>query len=408
MLELAGALAERDFAVDLVLCERAGGYLAEIPSTVRVVTLRPVSRMAGRFMPLRADPSGIGVLLSSVLLAPKVSKRTRFVADLARYLRNVRPDTLLSSMTYTNLQALWARRIAGVNVRLVISERTTLSASIREPTRRRAARWRALPPLVRRYYPWADSIVAVSGGVARDLSTLATLPLSRVQAIYNPVVSHRLLQMAEAPVRWPWPADDQPVIMSAGRLEPVKDFPTLLRAFAMVRRQRHAKLIIMGRGSSEGALRRLARELGLEADFALAGWIDNPFAYMAKASLFVLSSRYEGLPGALIQALACGCPSIATDCPNGPREILDHGRYGTLVPPGDVEAIAAAMNDMLDNPPDRRALVRRGLEFSVDRATDQYLDVLLPDYRTSANRPYDDRWLGPASGAIVPASEAPA
>jgi glycosyltransferase involved in cell wall biosynthesis len=281
-------------------------------------------------------------------------------------------------MTYTNLQALWARRLAGTETRVVISERTTLSAAIREPNRRNAARWRELPLLVRRYYPWADAIVAVSAGAATDLSMLAALPPSAIQAIYNPVVSHKMLQSARAPVAWPWPADGSPIIVAAGRLEPVKDFPTLLRAFALVRKRRRARLAILGSGSSEKTLRNLARELGIEADFALMGWVANPFAYMASASLFVLSSRYEGLPGVLIQALACGCPSIATDCPNGPREILDHGRYGTLVPPCDAEAMAKAMEDTLDSPPDRRGLARRGLEFSVEGATDRYLSVLLP------------------------------
>lgn len=378
MLELAGALTRRGYPVDLVLSEKAGEYLAEVPSTVRIVTLKPASSLAGRLAPFRADPAGFRALLPSVLLPPKISKRTRYIADLARYLRSERPDTLLSSMTYTNLQALWARRLAGTETRVVVNEHTTLSAAIREPNRRNAARWRKLPLLVRRYYPWADAIIAVSTGAATDLSTLAALPPSTIQAIYNPVVSHGMLQSAQAPVTWPWPADGSPIIVAAGRLEPVKDFPTLLRAFALVRKGRRARLAILGSGSSEKTLRNLAGELGIEADFALMGWVANPFAYMANASLFVLSSRYEGLPGVLIQALACGCPSIATDCPNGPREILDHGRYGTLVPPCDAEAMAKAMEDMLDNPPDRRSLARRGLEFSVERATDRYLSVLLP------------------------------
>lgn len=378
MLLLAEALARRGRAVDLVLERLKGGYVDQVPDGLRVVTLRRSRFPGGRIAVLRADPRGLGVAARPVLLAVRVSGRIRYVAGLARYLREVRPPVLLSAMTYTNLQALWARRLAGVPVRVVVSERNTLSARIAEPARHRVARWRALPALVRRLYPEADAIVAVSDGVADDLAEVTGLPRGRIATVYNPVVGPGLTAQAAASPTHRWFGGDHTVVLAVGRLEPAKDFETLLRAFALLRRRRAAKLIVLGEGRERAALARLADALGIAADVDLAGWTDNPFAFMAHADLFALSSRFEGLPGVLIQALACGCPVVATDCPSGPREILEGGRFGPLVPVGDAEALAAAMADVLAAPPDRDMLRRRGADFSVDAATDAYSAILWP------------------------------
>jgi glycosyltransferase involved in cell wall biosynthesis len=152
-----------------------------------------------------------------------------------------------------------------------------------------------------------------------------------------------------------------------------KDFPTLLKAFARVRAVREARLVILGEGKKRIELETLAQELGVAAEVDLPGWVDNPFAWMARAAVFVLSSAYEGLPGVLIQALACGCPVVSTDCPSGPAEILAGGTYGPLVPVGDDQALANAIFAVLSAPPDRDRLRARAAMFSMDRAVDQYL-----------------------------------
>jgi glycosyltransferase involved in cell wall biosynthesis len=259
----------------------------------------------------------------------------------------------------------------------VISERNTLSV-----TSRHARRWRArlVPGLARRLYGRADAIVAVSRGVAEDLARLTGLPRERIDVIYNPIVTPALRERAEEPLTHGWFADaEPPVFLAVGRLAPQKDFPALLRAFARVRQQRRARLMILGEGDERPALEELARSLGVEADVALPGFVPNPYPYLRAAAAFVLSSRWEGLPGVLIEALACGTRLVATDCPSGPREILADGRHGRLVPPGDEEALGDAMRAALDEefPPPPEEACR---PFEPDAVVERYLEVLLgPD-----------------------------
>ena len=212
-------------------------------------------------------------------------------------------------------------------------------------------------------------------------------------------LTDELIAGQSEPVDHPWfQPGTPPVIMSAGRLGRAKDHPTLIRAFARVRRARLARLVIFGQGTSDAktarsvtALQALAGELGVADDVALPGFVANPFAYMARAAVFALSSINEGLPGVLIQAMACGCPVVSTDCPSGPAEILAGGRYGRLVPPGDDAALAAAILATLDAPPAAMSLRARAGFFSVERAVAQYERVMLgassPSQRPQAAQP---------------------
>jgi glycosyltransferase involved in cell wall biosynthesis len=227
-------------------------------------------------------------------------------------------------------------------------------------------------------YPKADAIVAVSEGVAEDVTRVTGISRDRITTIYNPVVTPELENLRHAPLDHPWFAPSSPpLILGVGKFKIQKDFPTLLRAFARVRAVRPARLLILGEGRKRAELENLARELGVANDVALPGFVPNPFPYMTRASLFVLSSAWEGLPGALVEALACGCPVVSTDCPSGPAEILAGGLYGPLVPVGNDTALAEAILSALDVPPDRDRLRARAALFSVDRATDRYLEVLL-------------------------------
>jgi glycosyltransferase involved in cell wall biosynthesis len=169
--------------------------------------------------------------------------------------------------------------------------------------------------------------------------------------------------------------------MGVGRLNPQKDFGTLLRAFAALRREREARLIVLGEGEEREALARLAAELGVANDVDMPGFADNPYAHMSKAALFVLSSRFEGLPTVLVEAMACGTPVVATDCPSGPSEILEGGRLGGLVPVGDADALARAMAEALDRPVPTELLCARAADFAVERAVDRYLELLLEGRR---------------------------
>jgi glycosyltransferase involved in cell wall biosynthesis len=259
---------------------------------------------------------------------------------------------------------------------VIATERNTTTASTR-----RGTKWkrRYLPALLRRAYPMADAVVAVSDGVADHLARTTGLPRAAIRTIHNPVVGPDLPALAAEPVDHPWfRPGGPPVVLGVGRLVAQKDFPTLLRAFAAVRRRRPARLVILGEGTAaaRGALRSLAAELGCADDVDLLGFVANPFAYMARASAFALSSLHEGLPGVLIQAMACGCPVVSTDCPSGPAEILDGGRYGELVPVGDAEALGEVVLRALAAPPERDLLTARADLFSVDRAAARYEALL--------------------------------
>ncbi|MEX2375495.1 MAG: glycosyltransferase [Dehalococcoidia bacterium] len=338
---LANGFATREFAVDLVLAKATGPYLEEVGAGVRIVDLGATSV-------------------------------ARAIPGLARYLRMERPDALLSGLSHANVAALVARRIAHVATRVVVSERNTFSAA----TGSRLHRVMGL--LMRLSYPGADAITAVSKGVAVDLSRVLGVPAERVMFLYNPVVTADLLADAEKPLKETWvEATDSPIILGVGRLSPQKDFGTLLRAFARVRAVRPARLAILGEGRARGELQELARQLGCEDDVLLPGFQSNPFSWMKSASVFVLSSRWEGLPGALIQAMACGAPVVSTDCPSGPEEILEGGKWGALAPVGDDEAMARAILDTLDarDLPDVRL---RAMDFDAEVAIDRHLEVLLP------------------------------
>ena len=237
---------------------------------------------------------------------------------------------------------------------------------------------KSLPGLARHFYRHADSIIAVSNGVADDLAQLIAVPRSRITTIYNPVFSSELAARSHEPLAHAWLTPHAPpVVLGIGKLKPQKDFACLIRAFARVRAVRPARLIILGDGAQRESLLALARQLQVAPDVELPGFVANPFAYLARARVFVLSSAWEGLSNVIIEALACGCPVVSTDCPSGPAELLDHGRYGGLVPVGDDEALARTIVQTLDNPPDRQQLQTRASEFSIERAAAEYRRVLL-------------------------------
>ncbi len=339
---VASGLAARGVPVDMVLARAEGPYIAQLHPGVHLVDLASGST-------LRALPR------------------------LTGYLRTTRPTALLSAMTHANLVAAWAHRLAGSTGRLVLSERVHLSGFFADNP---GLLWRLTRLLVRLTYPRADGVVAVSDGVAEDLFRHAPLRRDRVCTIVNPVVTESLLaQAAEAPAhRW-LQGGPVPVVLAAGRLVPQKDFATLLDAFARVRRNRPLRLVILGEGELRTGLQSQAERLGVAEDVDLPGFEVNPFPSMRAAAVFVLSSRFEGLPGVLIQAMACGCRVVSTDCPSGPRDVLDGGRWGRLVPVGDAASLAAAIVAALDDPapPDVRAGAAR---FTEARAVDAFARVL--------------------------------
>lgn len=344
MVNLAGGMRAHGVAVDLVVANATGPYRRLLPSDVQLIDLRSPRTLAS-------------------------------LPRLVAYLRRARPEALVSTMNHANVVAIWAAIVARVGTRVLVREADTLSANVRGSPHLRA---KLLPAIMRRTYPRAAVVIAPSRGVADDLER--TLGLQRVDVIHNPVVTAELGARSREDVAHPFFADGEPpVVLGVGRLEPQKDFETLVRAFALVRRRRLLRLVILGEGSRRVALENLARQLGVFGDVSLPGFADNPFAYMARAAVFVLSSRHEGLPNVLIQAMACGCPIVSTDCESGPREILEGGRLGALVPVGDADRMSDALHDALQRGGhSHHQLLEAARPYSVGVIARQYLERCAP------------------------------
>jgi glycosyltransferase involved in cell wall biosynthesis len=367
-LMLADALACRGHRVTLLVGEARGALVSQVSERVEVVPLERASQPVARARALLADLRGFPHVLDSQTIV--------FLPSLVKALRELAPDVLLTARPYMNVEGALALRRAGVGTSLIVAEYNTLSQStlMSHPLRRRL-----LPGVLRRVYERAAAVVATSQGVAGDLAALTGLTREQITTIHPPVDAD-LERLASEPVEHPWLADGEPpLLVAVARLTRAKDIPTLIRAFAHVRAARPARLIVFGDARRPkktrkriAELRALAASLGVEQDVLLPGYCDNPLAFMARASVFVLSSITEGFGMVVAQALAVGCPVVSTDCPHGPSEILAGGRFGRLAPVGDAMALGDAILATLADPPDREALKRRGASFSLDNAVDRY------------------------------------
>jgi glycosyltransferase involved in cell wall biosynthesis len=342
VVRLVNGIAERGFKVDLVLVNRTGPFLNELSPKVSIIEL-PQQRTMTAALGLR------------------------------RYFSASRPAAIISSMTHTNVAAILARLGMRDRPRLVVVEHNNFQRN--RAIRKGLARisYEAVPLL----YRFADTVAVVANDMRMGLAQAARIPSDAIETLYNPVVTPQLSVAAAAKPSHPWMQEplDRPVFVGIGRFERQKNFPLLIEAFSIVRSQRPCRLIILGEGELRPEIERLVQAAGLEADVDLPGFDPNPFSILSRASAFVLSSDWEGLPTVVIEALACGCPVVSTDCPTGPREILQDGEFGTLVAPGDAAALADAMIKTIDNPVDPERLRKRAADFNLDRAIDRYLEV---------------------------------
>jgi glycosyltransferase involved in cell wall biosynthesis len=296
---------------------------------------------------------------------------------LAAYLRRTRPPAILVAKDRAGRAAVIARGLAVVDTQILLRLGTTLSAAMAE--RSALARFLRYQP-IRWLYPKIDHIIAVSDGVAEDTARIARYPRERIRVIRNPVITTRFLTQATEPCAHPWFSSlaraCHPVIVGAGRLERQKDFPSLIRAFAQLRAQRPCRLVILGDGRERAALQALAQTLGIAESVDLPGFKHNLASYLANADLFVLSSLWEGSPNVLTEAMALGTPVVATDCPSGPREILDEGRHGGLTPVADSTELGRAMATALDAPAKVVQLKGAIDAYRQDYSVQRYLELI--------------------------------
>lgn len=341
MVTLANGFAERGYKVDLVLATAEGPYLTEVLSSIRVIDLKSK-----------------GVL--------------RSLPGLITYLRKKKPKVMLSAMTHANVITLLASKLSNVQTQIIVSERNSIIAT---QARKKSLSDYVIWFLANHTYRWADAITVVANAMKQEVLEACNVSECKVHTIYNPVVTDAVLNRAIEEPDHVWLKDAHvPVILGIGRLTEQKDFPTLINAFSKVKNNIEARLIILGEGEDRNKLESLVRDLRLEDCVSLPGFKENPFCYMRKSTLFVLSSRWEGLPNVLIQAMACGAPVVSTNCPTGPDEILENGRWGKLVPVGDIQQLSKAIYETLTA--ERTNSQSRANEFSVKQAVDGYLSLM--------------------------------
>ncbi|MGB7440884.1 MAG: glycosyltransferase [Coleofasciculaceae cyanobacterium] len=342
MLNLARGLSEQGFDVELVLSTAKNSHLWRVPSGIKIVDLD--------------SPQFLGNVFS-----------------LASYIRKTKPQALLSALHFTNEIAILAKLISGRFTKVLVCEQNTLSQRAKYETKLIK---RLTPFIARLTYPFSDEIVAISQGVAEDLIEITGLSPERIHVIYNPAITPEIKDKAQQNIEYPWFSQEQiPIILGVGKLEQQKDFPTLIRAFSKVRQVKKARLVILGWGPDRSKLEDLISTLGLDEDVSLLGYVDNPFPYMAKASVFALSSAWEGFGNVIVEAMSVGTPVVSTDCKSGPAEILNQGQYGWLTPVKDDQAMAEAILKVLES--ETKVVDPVWLDqFSLHTVTRQYSDVL--------------------------------
>jgi glycosyltransferase involved in cell wall biosynthesis len=343
MINLINGYAQAGYQVDLMIADDSSKHLGALDPRVQLVEI------------------GSSFALSCL---PRVT----------RYLRECRPDYVISNREKSNRYLMLAKMLAKSPARIVFRVGNSMTATLGKRNflklwlRRAGIRWT---------YQRADLVIVNSAALADDVAHHAGISARSIKVLRNPTFSKDVLLKAQDQVDHPWfAAKELPVILGVGRLTRQKDFPTLIWAVAKVQKTRPVRLVILGEGNDRNLLMRLIAELSLQDVVDLAGYVDNPFAFMAQADLFVLSSAWEGSPNVLIQALSVGCPVVATDCPEGPYEILKGGSVAPLVEIGDVEAMARAIIKMLEAPPSRETMQTAANPFEVGRCVQAYMEAI--------------------------------
>jgi glycosyltransferase involved in cell wall biosynthesis len=411
VLAMASGFAALGYAVDLLVCELQGELCGSVPPGVNLIVLQPVGKLAGLCTAIkRGGWRGLGGILFWLASARKIPRSLRYIRDISHYLQNVRPAVISSALGKSSISAMLAA--SGIKVPTRVFVGLHIALSIRSAQSRKSGKGQAysMVPMFRHCFTRAHGVIAASRGVAEDAISLLGLDPEKVHVVYNPVAEAEPAGEPSGVFTHPWfRPEAPPVILGMGRLVEQKNFPLLIRAFAAVRQCIDARLVILGgdKSSAEQMAHRqelldLAVELGVGDDIALPGYQREPHTFLRAARVFVLSSSFEGFGNVLVEALLQGCPVVSTDCPSGPAEILENGRYGTLVPVNDVERLKEAILASLASEPDSEMLRERGREFSLERALEGYHRIFFGE--RPAGLPGASSSVKPSSYAIRQAS----
>lgn len=342
MVALANNFVEKKYDVDILLVSNEGVYFDLLSTDVRVIDLN-----ASR----------------SLFAIPK----------LIRYIKKYKPNVLLSILTHTNIVALICKIIFQNKIKVIISERSILSKQIMISN---SFLFKNIKFFLHFLYPLADSIIAISNGVAEDLIKTLKINKEKVKIIYNPLTYNYDIDSNKVVDKNFFPFNNNnSIIISVGRLAKVKNHELLIMAFSLLRKRRNARLIILGEGPERPMLSNLIKTLHLDQDVFLLGFVDNPLDYMSKSDVFVLSSNWEGFGNVLVEAMSLGLKLVSTDCPSGPREILENGKWGKLVPVNNAELLAKAIDDILDENI-IYDVKERAAHFSIEKIATKYLEVM--------------------------------
>lgn len=343
MVQLANEFVKQDLDVDLVLANAEGEYFSEVSKKVNVVDLKSHRVLAS-------------------------------LPGLIRYLRLSKPTMMISTLDYANVIAVWAKLLSRSKTRLYLREDSVVNPEIM------SFKGKVAFKMMSSTYSKSDGVIAISSGVKESLLSHIDIKSDIVKVIYNPVINDDIYKLAKEEIDHPWFKEPGKVVLSVGRLVIEKDYETLLRSFSKVVENQDAKLIILGEGGEREKLEKLIQSLGIERYVDLMGFVTNPFKYMFRSNLFVLSSMQEGLGNVLIEAMALGTRVIATKCPGGPSEVLENGRWGTLVPVGDVDALANAMEKALNNQQQVTYSSECLDRFDSKKIAKEYLSLLQSDF----------------------------
>ena len=338
LLNLAEGFIASGHMVDLVLIHKEGEYLEQVPDGVNIIDLQA---------------------------ANNIHAMIKFWG----YVHKSRPDVVVSTLLPASQAAIIVQKFLKKKHRLFVRVDNTLSREMEDVSWRKYLR-------VKWLYPLAQHFITVSNGVADDLESYLNIPRHKIHTIYNPMQIEAIQMQAKQAISHTWFDAEVPLIITMGRLASQKNMELLIETVAAIRQQCEVRLMILGKGEQEDYLCSLVHRLQLDEVVEFLGFQPNPYAYLAQADLFVLPSLFEGFGNVIVEALACGVPVVSTDCPHGPAEILEQGKYGILVPPGDRNALGKAILEALDTQHDKERLKGRAQEFSMETILPNYYKVL--------------------------------